>query len=199
MIAKRSPDPENPYILRAVKDGDLCILLVPENESSQLLQHQQELQDICGGSIMKPVHLTARRIENQDGASLQALSKMLRANLHDFPPVPIRAVSFRSLYSPYRQAFLLKWVAELNEPIRHFSKVVENIVLTAGYRSLYQPGWISTWITALEGIEYSRLPIYLDMIEIPLPLFIGSEIIISQINGKDDYIILDQFALSSKS
>jgi hypothetical protein len=198
MTARHIPDPENSYMFRQAKNRDLCILLIPGKENSQLLQHQNELQSICGGKVMRPVHLTAQRIEEQDGSSLEALSSKLRANLLDFPPMPIRAVSFRSLYSPYRKAFLLKWVAEMNEPLRLFSEQVEKTIHAAGYRSLYQPGWISTWITALEGIKCASLPVYLDNIEIPLPLFIGSEIIISQINGRDDYIILDQFALNNK-
>lgn len=199
MTASRYPDPENPYVLRTVQDGDLCILLAPGNEHRQLEHHQQELQATCGGTVMTLVHLTAQRIEEQGDSSLGALSKELRNNLLDSPPLPIRAVSFRSLYSPDRKAFLLKWVVELSEPLRHFSKLVEKTIQAAGFRSLYHPGWISTWITALEGIECARLPVYLDKIQIPYPLFIGSEVIITQINGQNDYIILDQFTLNSKT
>jgi hypothetical protein len=198
MISRNFPDPENPYIFRATQDGDLFILLAPTNEVLPLLRHQKELQSLCYGSIPSPVHVTVQRFEDQDGACFQKLVDELHAKLCDFQSFPIHAVSFRSLFSSYQQAFLLKWVAEMSEPLHSFSALVEATLHTCGYKSLYQPGWISTWITALEGIDCSRLPVHMDEFEIPSPLFIGSQVIISRINGKNDYTYLDQFPLSTR-
>lgn len=198
MDAVHFPHPENPYVLRATQDGDLFILLAPANEHPQLVQHQKMLQASCGGIIAAPVHVTAQRFEDQEGICIQELSRQLRAELLDFPPFPIHAVSYRSIFSPYRQGFILKWVAEVSNALQDFSYLVEKALNTAGYRSLYQSGWVSSWITALECIDCSKLPIYLDNIEIPDPLFVGSQVITSRINGQNDYLTLDQFALNSK-
>jgi hypothetical protein len=199
MIAKQFPDPANPYVLRAAQDGDLFILLVSRNEHPNLFQHQHELQSICGGSIMVPVHVTAQRFEYQGNTCLQELGYELRYNLLDFPPFPIHAVSYRSVYSPYRQRFILKWIAELSKPLQHFSKLVEKTLHSTGHRSLYQAGWISSWITALEDVENARLPFYLDKVEIPSPLFVGSEVIISRVNGQNDFTYLDRFSLNNNT
>lgn len=199
MIAKAFPLPENPEALRAAQSGDLCILLVSEGDDEQLRKHQDVLQRIAGGSIASPVHLTAQRIEALDGAVLEDFVQELRFKLLDCTPFPINPISFRSIYDPYRKSFILKWITELSEPLHIFSRLVEQAVLKSGYKSLYQPGWISTWITALEGIHNRQLPRYLDNIALPEPLFVGSEVVISRINGKNDYIFLDRFSLNPKS
>jgi hypothetical protein len=198
MIAKLTPLPENPNALRAAQSGDLCILLVPGVDRKLLVDHQRKLQEICGGQITSPVHVTTQRIEARDYARLEKLTEELRSQLLDFTPFPIDAASFRSIYDPYRKSYILKWIAELSKPLQQFSQAIEHIVYTTGYKSLYTRKWISTWISALEGIDDTQLPLYLDEIEIPQPLFIGTEVIISKINGQNEYIFLDRFAIGGK-
>lgn len=182
-----------------VKQGDLFILLAPTAISPELAEHHLALQAQFGGRRIAPVHYTCQRFIFPDESNLPGFVAQLKLHLAGFPPFPIRAYSIVTLYSEFRRGRVLKWRIDLSEPIQRLTAVVA-ATLTAsgassGAKSLYPPGWISSLITALEGIERMGLDINLDEFEIPQPLFVAEQVLLTRYGGHAAFTVVDHFPL----
>jgi hypothetical protein len=190
--------------VRPAKEDDICILIYSNDleENAQMRGSQAVLQTILGGRIVTPVHLTSHRFEVQDEAKVKDLIQDLADRLERFHPFPITAVSYVPLYSAFREVNLLKWRIRTSVELYEFTLRVDRVLETAGIRSIYPQGWVSSLVTALEDIPelcYDRQELnqnlQLAKESFPRHLFTANEIAISQVKGPEEYETLEKILL----
>ena len=190
--------------VRPAKEDDICILVYTNDleENAHLRGSQAILQEILGGRVVTPVHLTSHRFEVDEDKAVQRLIKNLADHLERFRPFPITAVSYVPLYSAFREVNLLKWRIRTDVELYRFTMLVDGVLETAGIHSIYPQGWVSSLVTALEDIPelcYDRheLNQNLQLAKEPFPrhLFTANEIALSRVKGPEEYEILERIAL----
>ncbi len=169
-----------PNYARPSIPGDICILLESDDpaEINAMQQRQSDLQQIYDGRAVLPVHQTCQRLEVDSSQALDGLVERLHAFCQRVPVSlsTLTAAALTPLYSNYRQGYILKWDTQdtqelaTDEHQRRFAAALEHAIQGEGVTMLYPAGWVSTLITALEGIftpeqEEPRL------LEQPYPLF----------------------------
>jgi len=152
-----------PNYTRPSVPGDICILLESDDpaEIDAVQQRQAGLQQVYAGNAVLPVHQTCQRLEVRSSQALEGLIKRLHAFCERVPvSLPtLTAAALTPLYSGYRQGYILKWdtqdIKELatDEHQRRFAAALEQAIQGEGITMLYPAGWVSTLITALEGIS----------------------------------------------
>jgi hypothetical protein len=190
--------------VRPAKEDDICILLYTNNleENAHLRGSQAVLQEILGGRIVTPVHLTSHRFEVQDEQNMARLIRNLSDLLERFRSFPITAVSYVPLYSAFREVNLLKWRIRTDVELYRFTMLVDGVLESAGIHSIYPQGWVSSLVTALEDIPelcYDRQELNqnLQLVKESFPrhLFTANEIALSRVKGPEEYEILERIAL----
>jgi hypothetical protein len=190
--------------VRPAKEDDICILIYTNDmeENAHLRGSQAVLQEILGGRIVTPVHLTSHRFEVQEDKTVKLLIQNLTDLLERFHPFLITAVSYVPLYSAFREVNLLKWRIRTSVELYEFTMQVDGVLEAAGIHSIYPPGWVSSLVTALEDIPellYDRheLNQSLQLAKEPLPrhLFTANEIALSRVKGPEEYEILERILL----
>ena len=189
--------------VRPAKEDDICILVYTHDleENAHLRGSQALLQNILGGRVVIPVHLTSHRFEIQDDQAIQVLIRDLSDRLERFRPFPITAVSYVPLYSAFREVNLLKWRIRTDVELYRFTMLVDGELESAGIHSIYPQGWVSSLVTALEDIpelcfDRHELNQNLQVAKEPFPrhLFTANEIALSRVKGPEEYEILERIA-----
>jgi hypothetical protein len=189
-------EPNTKRVLRTARQGDLCILLGAKAQELHTLQKQQaELRSLLGGHIVRPVHLTLQRFEITQNFSLVDLKNHLNTALHGIQPFPVTALSFVPIHSDFRQLNLLKWRIEVTPALTHLSALIEKALVTYNANLLYPSGWISSLVTALEGIPTLELDHQLTQIRFPHTLFTACKIGISQVISPEEFNLLAEIQL----
>ena len=185
-----------PQPLRIAQPGDLCILLEPGDpeEITALQQHQLALQRCYGGQVMEPVHITCQRFTLTNLQQFEALRDELNHLAARWQPSKISASGLLSLHSEYRRADIIKWKILLTDELASISSQFERILAAIGSTSLYPPGWVSTQVTALTGIDPGVSQDETDL-HFPQPLFTPSILTLSRIYGPKEFEILEQISL----
>ena len=185
-----------PASIKPARPGDICILLEPGDpaEINALLQRQLELQQVYGGQVMEPVHVTCQRFPPLNPQQYQALLAQLSSLAASYQHFEVSAHGLVPLHSDYRQVHILKWEISREARLVNFSAQLEHILEITGITSLYPPGWVSTLVTALEDIsapdrDEPRL------LEEAYKLFTPRILTISKIHGPSEFEILDQIQL----
>jgi hypothetical protein len=190
--------------VRPAKEDDICILIYTHDleENAHLRGSQAVLQEILGGRIVTPVHLTSHRFEVQDEQNMARLIRNLSDLLERFRSFPITAVSYVPLYSAFREVNLLKWRIRTDVELYRFTMLVDGVLESAGIHSIYPQGWVSSLVTALEDIPelcYDRQELNqnLQLVKESFPrhLFTANEIALSRVKGPEEYEILERIAL----
>jgi len=181
--------------LRRAIDGDYCLLAIPESTPATLYEHQRQLQQIYGGFITSPVHLTLQRFTTTRPHSISALKHNLQDLLPGILPLQIKAKMLYPLYSEFRQSEIIKWEIEVSKKIRYFFAHLEETLPLFDCVSQYPVGWISSLITALEEVSPNGNNAPPDIVDAPRPLFIADKILISRINGYRDYLLVDEYSI----
>jgi hypothetical protein len=177
--------------------GDVCILLEPHaDEFGPLLERQLALQEVIGGDVVQPVHLTCQRIKVESPA-LGDLQRALRRLAAKTRPFALTAVAFRSVYSPYRQAHFLKWEVFVHPALRSFSERLQRLLDACGLTSLYGRDWTSSWVSALEGIRNGHNLTAIWQAPMPEHLFMARRIEVSRILGPTTYETIDLIELGA--
>jgi hypothetical protein len=191
--------------VRPAKEDDICILVYTNNleENAHMRGSQAVLQNILGGRIVVPVHLTSHRFEAQDARVVDLLLQDLADKLKRFHPFPITALSYVPLYSAFREVNLLKWRIRTNVELYEFTMKVNSVLEASGIQSIYPPGWVSSLVTALEDIPeiiYDRheLNQSLQIVKEPFPrhLFTANEVALSRVKGPEEYETLEKIVLT---
>jgi len=184
--------------LRRAIDGDFCLLAIPESTPAPLYEHQRQLQQIYGGFITSPVHLTLQRFTTLTPNSLSALKHNLQDLLPGILPLQMHAKMSYPLYSEFRQSEIIKWEIEVTKDIRNFFVRLEEILRLSACVSQYPTGWTSSLITALEEVSTNGNNAPVNMVDAPRPLFSANKILISRINSYRDYLIIDEFSIRTE-
>jgi hypothetical protein len=183
--------------LRPGQPGDICLLLEPtdQGEIHALRQQQITLQNLYGGRLMEPVHLTCQRFVLNDQQRYPDLINMLVEFTAQYQPFSFQVQGLIPLYSPYRQMNILKWEIIPESRLKRFSARLEQLLQNPWTTSLYTPGWVSTLVTALVEIDGSRSISAERLPSFPHPLFTPSLLTVSKINGPSEFEILDKIPL----
>ena len=190
--------------VRPAKEDDICILIYTNDmdEIASMRGSQAILQEILGGRVVFPVHLTSHRFEVQDDKAIQLLIRNLSDLLERFHSFPITAVSYVPLYSAFREVNLLKWRIRTSVELYEFTMKVDGVLEATVIQSIYPQGWVSPLVTALEDIPeliYDRRELNqsLQLAQEPFPrhLFTANEIALSRVKGPEEYEILERIML----
>lgn len=182
--------------LRIAQPGDLCILLEPcdPGEIAALQQHQMELQRVYGGQVMEPVHLTSQRFTLEHPQQYQALLDELGRLAERWQAFTVSASGLLPFHSEYRRAHIIKWKILPPDEMMNFSSQLEQILTNIGGTSLYPPGWVSTLVTALTGIDPACTSEEPDLLY-PQPLFTPGILTVSRIHSPTEFEILEQIPI----
>jgi len=183
--------------LRPGQAGDICILLEPADptEIHALRQHQNALQQLFGGQISDPVHITCQRFQLTDPYKYSDLLDQLRYLAVDYQPFQISAQGLVPLFSSYRQMLLLKWEIPLEPWLVTVSTRLEQILVKLAINSLYPPGWVSTLVTALIDINPDSTQPPELFPDFPHPLFTPTILTLSKLHGPSEFEIMDRIEL----
>ena len=184
---------------RPAKFGDICVLLEPtqEEEINQLRQRQISLQSLFRGIPIEDVHLTCQRFACQDEYLLQRFAQNLTRPLATVEPFPFTALSLRTLHSPLRQTNILKWHVQVTEDLRRFVAIVEHTLLATGITPLYPSGFVSSLVAALRGVSELSSDDLSSYNAFPHHLFTAGKVVLSKINGLNEFEILATIPLSA--
>jgi hypothetical protein len=185
---------------RPAQVGDVCILIEPikEDEIARLQQRQRALQALFGGAPIEHVHLTCQRFVLQEPERWTVLVQNLRQALAAVRLLPFTALSLETLYVPVLQANILKWRIQVTRELQHLARAVEEALLAARITPLYAPGSVSSLIAALRGVpELSIDDLRVDA-GLPHPLFTARKMVLSRIDGPDEFTILATIHLSEQ-
>jgi len=183
---------------RPARAGDICILLLPdEDELTRLNKHQRFLASHFGGQIHPSVHLTVQRFAPPTHPNLQsfdfAQDKSLILNLADtlshFSPLTFTALSSFSIYSNFKNSHIVKWeIAETDELRRYVAltdRALDEVGVSLSER--YADDWISTWVTALDGVTNTAITGEKIGVKYPHHLFTARQIWFSEIKEGNSY------------
>jgi len=188
---------------RPARAGDICILLLPdEDEMSRLNEHQRFLASHFGGQIHQAVHLTVQRFAPPPHSNLQPHSASLRGqaslilNLADplshFSPLTFTALSSFSIYSNFKNSHVVKWEIAATDELRRYVALTDRALDEMGVSlsERYADDWISTWVTALDGVTNTGLTGDRIGITYPHHLFTARRIWLSEIKEGNRYEVL---------
>ena len=184
---------------RPAKFGDICVLLEPtqEEEINHLRQRQMSLQSLFGGIPIQDVHLTCQRFACQDEHLLQGFVQNLTRPLAIIEPFLFTALSLKTLHSPLRQTNILKWHVQVPEDLRRFVAIVEHTLLATGITPLYPSGFVSSLVAALRGVSELSSDDLSSYNAFPHHLFTADKVVLSKINGLNEFEILATIPLSA--
>jgi hypothetical protein len=184
---------------RPAKFEDICVLLEPtqEEEINQLRQRQISLQSLFRGIPIQDVHLTCQRFACQDEYLLQGFVQNLTRPLAVIEPFPFTALSLKTLHSPLRQTNILKWHVQVTEDLRCFVAIVEHTLLATGITPLYPSGCVSSLVAALRGVPELSSDDLSSYNAFPHHLFTAGKVVLSKINGLNEFEILVTIPLSA--
>jgi hypothetical protein len=184
-------------LIRGGQPGDICLLLETDNpaETAALRQHQASLKSIFGGQEMVPVHLTCQRFILADPSYYPILFEKLKNLANGFQSFTLHAQGLVPLYSPYRKTNLLKWETVPDPLLVDFSARLEKLLDNTWSTSLYSPGSVSTWVTALVNINPEPLQDLEQLPSFPHPLFTPRILTVSKLLGPSEFEIMDRIPL----
>lgn len=192
------PVGNHPYqARRPVQPGDVNILLAAESTTPALLKHQLDLQARFGGRLLAPVHLTFQRLVLPH-ERLPFLVEQFQHKLEHFTPFPVYATDITWIYSSFRQGYILKWVSTSSAKWLHFCQIGQAILQQSHLSGLYPDDRQPPLITALVGIEKPTQEAAKPEMVYPKPLFIASRLLISQIDGPNEFTILADIPLPTQ-
>ena len=177
--------------IRPARIGDICLLLEParEEEIHQLRQHQAILQSLFGGVPIEEIHLTCHRFECRD----ELIGNLITGLENDFRmvcPIALKALSIETLHVPVRQTNILKWRIEVSKALEEFVAIVERRVVAAGAQPLYMAGFVSSLVAALRGVAKLEKDAGDRYGELPYHLFTGEKVVLSKIEGANEFDVL---------
>ncbi|MFQ5856772.1 MAG: hypothetical protein ACE5LU_14150 [Anaerolineae bacterium] len=189
-------EPKNIYA-RPARFGDICVLLEPtqKEEIKLLRQRQTPLQSLFGGILIEDVHLTCQRFACQDKHLMQGFVQNLTRALAIVEPFPFTALSLKMLYSPLRQTNILKWHVQVTENLQRFVAIVEHTLLATDITPLYPSGFVSSLVAALRGVPELNSNNLSDHNVFPHHLFAADKVVLSKINGLNEFETLATFRL----
>jgi len=182
-----------PTQFRPARAGDICILLLPDDdELTRLNEHQRFLASHFGGQIHQAVHLTVQRFAPPTHSHLQSLIFNLADTLSHFSSLTFTALSSFSIYSNFKQSHIVKWeIAETDELRRYVSltdRALDEISVSLTER--YANDWNSTWVTAIDGVTNTAITGEQIGVKYPHHLFTARRIWFSEIKGANEFEVL---------
>jgi hypothetical protein len=183
--------------LRGGQPGDICLLLETDipAEIAALRQNQASLKRIFGGQEMELVHLTCQRFILADSSYYPIFFEKLKHLASGFQSFTLHAQGLVPLYSPYRKTNILKWEAIIDPLLVDFSAQLEKLLDNTWSTSLYSPGSISTWVTALVNVNPEPLQDLEQLPSFPHPLFTPRLLTVSKLLGPSEFEIMDRIPL----
>lgn len=192
-----------PNQFRPARVGDICILLLPdEDELTRLNEHQRFLASHFGGQIHPAVHLTVQRFAPPIRSNLQPRSALLRgqASLISFlaeklvvtPPLSFDALSSFAIYSNFKNNHIVKWEIAATDELRRYVSLTDSALDEVGVSldERYDNDWISTWVTALDGVTNTEITGEQIGVKYPHHLFTARRIWFSEIKEGNEYEVL---------
>ncbi|RMH68382.1 MAG: hypothetical protein D6675_16220 [Gemmatimonadetes bacterium] len=184
--------------VRTAIPGDICVLLEPDEVELELVRTKQKsLQAIFGGHFHSRVHLTCQRFALPDDQLQSELIHHLRERLMTYPPFTLTAVSLISFYAEFWQSYLLRWKIRTTEPLHRFRLTVEEALHKIDITPHYPSNWNPTLVTALEEISILKTERYLAAMNFPYQLFRVRQVVLSKINGVNNFEILETIPLEN--
>jgi GNAT superfamily N-acetyltransferase len=179
---------------REGRAGDLCLLLLPDdNEIMPLTARQEALQAHFGGRLVKPVHLTCDRFELPGDKDLSGLIDDLRRLFAPVRPLPLTAVGLRTIPTELR-GHILKWELADNGRLPSLINQLTQLLTGHNARLFYAPQKQPGLVTALADIERT------DAVEWPgrwpTHLFTAAHVLLSRIERPGQFTTLDEFDLT---
>lgn len=186
------------FTSRPAQPGDTCILAVPDdgNEIDQLRIKQRALQEIYGGQLTKPVHLTCQRFGYYPLQTIRQLRESLEHLAQQVSPFSITALDVKPIHSNFRDTCILKWEVEINPELTQFSNAITETLHFCNITPHFLPGSISSLITCLENIDPPKSGQSPPEDCLPDHLFTARQILISRIEAPFQYSILDSILIT---
>ena len=182
-----------PTRFRPAQAGDICILLLPDDdEMTPLNEHQRFLASHFGGQIHQSVHLTVQRFAPSTNHNLRSLISILVNKLTDAPPLSFTALSSFAIYSNFKNTHIVKWEIAATDELRHYVALTNCALDEVGVLSTerYADDWISTWVTALDGVTSTSITGEQIGVKYPHHLFTARRIWFSEIKGENEFEVL---------
>jgi hypothetical protein len=194
-----------PTQFRPAQVGDICILLLPDDdELTRLNEHQRFLTSHFGGQIHQAVHLTVQRFAPPTHSNLQPHSASLRGQMSLIsslaeklvvtPPLSFTALSSFSIYSNFKNNHIVKWEIPATDELRRYVSLTNRALDEVGVlpTDRYTDDWISTWVTALDGVTNTEITGEQIGVKYPHHLFTARRIWLSEIKEGNGYEVLAQ-------
>ncbi len=182
-----------PNQFRPARVGDICILLLPdEDELTRLNEHQRFLASHFGGQIHPAVHLTVQRFAPPAHSNLQPLISILVNKLTNAPHLSFTALSSFSVYSNFKHCHIVKWEIAATDELRRYVSLTDSALDEVGVSlaERYDNDWISTWVTALDGVTNTEITGEQIGVKYPHHLFTARRIWFSEIKDGNEYEVL---------
>lgn len=190
-----------PTQFRPARAGDICILLLPDDdELTRLNEHQRFLASHFGGQIHQAVHLTVQRFAPPTHHNLQSLISFLAKKLTFTPPLSFTALSSFSIYSNFKQSHIVKWEIAATDELRRYVSLTDRALDEVGISltERYANDWISTWVTALDGVTNTKITGEQIGVKYPHHLFTARRIWFSEIKGANEFEVLAKAELKKR-
>jgi len=182
-----------PTQFRSARAGDICILLLPDDdELTRLNEHQRFLVSHFGGQIHQNVHLTVQRFAPPTHSNLQSLISFLAKKLTFTPPLSFIALSSFSIYSNFKQSHIVKWEIAMTEELRRYVSLTNRALDEVGVSltERYADDWNSTWVTAIDGVMNTAITGEQIGVKYPHHLFTVRRIWFSEIKSGNEFEVL---------
>jgi len=188
---------------RPAQVGDICILLLPDDdETTRLNEHQRFLVSHFGGQIHQNVHLTVQRFAPPTHSNLQPHSASLRGQaslisslaekLVVTPPLSFTALSSFAIYSNFKNSHIVKWEIAATDELRRYvaltNRALDDVGMSLAER--YADDWISTWVTAVDSVTNTEITGEQIGVTYPHHLFTARRIWFSEIKGANEFEVL---------
>lgn len=183
--------------VETAKPGDVCVLLEPSsNEHAAIKRQQQSLQSIFGGRIHRRIHLTCQRFSLTNDQLVPLLITRFQEGLKMIHPFPLIATSLVSFYAEFWQSHLLRWKIHTSRELHAARIAIEKVLISTNLTPHYPSNWNPTLVTALEEITILDIKNELEKFDFPYPLFNAYQVVLSRINGINDFDILGEVYLA---
>jgi hypothetical protein len=179
--------------MRIAKTGDIFVLLTPTpNLTADDFAWQNKWQGDFGGSRTDPLHVSLQRFVCPNDVILEHFINTLRAATAPLAPLSLAGVDLRPLYSAFREKYILKCRVNRDEPFQALDTIIRQTILESGQQPHYRH--LAVLITVLEGIA-KPISLAPKALPIPVPLFVGSHLVVSQIVGQEQYEFIAEWDL----
>lgn len=179
-----------PTRFRPAQAGDICILLLPDDdEMTRLNEHQRFLASHFGGQIHQNVHLTVQRFAPPTHSNLQSLISILSNKLIHTPHLSFTALSSFAIYSNFKNSHIVKWEIAETDELRHYVSLTNRALDEVGVSlaERYADDWNSTWVTAIDGVTNTEITGEQIGVKYPHHLFSARRIWFSEIKEGNSY------------